>query len=189
MSAKISRRNLFRLRLKDYVQLAREGGKAADGKEDGTRPMRPPGALPDEESFLTICQRCSQCSEACPYDAIVPLGPVAGDRAERTPVLRLDTHPCHWCADFPCVEACPSGALARGEKGMVPAVGKAELNLDLCLNAQGILCDTCVVHCPPGLRALTMNHRMPQLNWEACVGCGLCAYFCEAEPGAIAMRG
>jgi Pyruvate/2-oxoacid:ferredoxin oxidoreductase delta subunit len=88
---------------------------------------------------------------------------------------------------MPCIRACPSGALAFGPGERVEPVGKAELNLDTCLTSQGILCDSCAVACPPNVRAIKMVNRKPQLDWDRCTGCGMCAHYCESRPVSLKM--
>jgi len=187
MAAQFSRRNLFRLKPTDlaqlWVQSRRQGGRAGEEPEPV---IRPPGALAVEADFLSACERCHQCIEACPFDAIQPLGPAAG-RAEGTPFLTPADKPCHWCPGMDCIRACPSGALRFGENETVPPMAKAVLNSDRCLVTQGILCDTCAMRCPSHIRAIQMRGRMPVLDAERCTGCGLCAHYCEAEPGAISI--
>ena len=87
-----------------------------------------------------------------------------------------------------CVGACPSGALRLDREGCAAPMGKVELDLSACLNAQGILCDTCATTCPSSVRAIRMVGRMPQLEEESCVGCGLCVHYCEAAPVALAFK-
>ena len=192
-----NRRQLFRLKIKD---LGREVGKivespAPDGECDGLdEPSfpRPPGAIPDETDFLETCERCHACAAACPHDAIQQYGPVHG-RREGTPFIDPTTAPCHWCEDMPCIEACPSEALnhdpdqSQAPDHPVPPIAKVTLNLDQCLNRQGILCDTCAFRCPSHIKAIRMIQRMPVLDSDACTGCGMCLYHCEAEPSAFAL--
>jgi ferredoxin-type protein NapG len=181
-----NRRQLFKLRLGD---LSREVGRAlggADESEDGEAVpfVRPPGALADEEAFLAACERCHACADVCPHDAISPFGPAFG-KLEGTPFMEPATTPCHWCEDMPCINACPSGALHLGESGAVAPLGKVALDLDRCLNTQGILCDTCAFRCPGHIKAIRMVQRRPVLDLDQCTGCGLCIFHCEAEPGAF----
>jgi ferredoxin-type protein NapG len=35
-----------------------------------TQAIRPPGALPDETTFLSACVRCGLCVRACPYKTL-----------------------------------------------------------------------------------------------------------------------
>jgi ferredoxin-type protein NapG len=193
MPTKLSRRNLFRLKPADLVQLLRDSrlSGAAGVRNGGTaeidepkRYFRPPGARPNETDFLSVCQRCAHCAEACPHGVIDLLGPVAGT-AEGTPALHPDRNPCHWCPDFPCVQACPSGALRLGADGKAPPIGQAHLHLDTCLTGEGILCETCALYCPANVKAVRMKNRQPQIDEDACVGCGLCAYHCESAPVSI----
>ena len=140
----------------------------------------------DEEEFLQTCERCHQCAEACPFGVIEILGPGAGD-AEETPVLDPERNPCRWCESMDCVRACPSDALSLGATGQPRPIGRATLDHDACLNAQGVLCDECATVCPSEVGAMEMVGRYPRLDDDACVGCGLCAYHCEATPTAIGI--
>ncbi|MGI9241948.1 MAG: 4Fe-4S dicluster domain-containing protein [Verrucomicrobiales bacterium] len=183
-----NRRQLFRLRLRD---VGREVTKIVTSPADGgeaeeERFPRPPGALQDEAAFLETCQRCHDCAGACPYDAIGQYGPVGG-ALEGTPFINPGAAPCHWCEDMPCIAACPSGALVRETEQPVPAMAKVALDLDRCLNRQGILCDTCSFRCPTDIRAIRMVQRMPVLDVEACTGCGMCVFHCEAKPSAFSL--
>lgn len=181
-----SRRQLFRFRLGD---LSREIGRTmrgGEGEEELEPFVRPPGALPDEEAFLSACERCHACAEACPYEVIKNFGPAFGS-LEGTPLIDPATTPCHWCEDMPCIKACPSGALTQGGSEAIPPVGMVTIDLDHCLNRQGILCDTCSFRCPSHIKAIRMQQRLPVVDEKLCTGCGLCISHCEAEPSAISF--
>ena len=183
MSQKITRRQFFRLGLLDHLHLIR----TADNPEysrSKSPPLRPPGALKKEEEFFAACDHCQKCSDACPHDAIFHLGPSAGPE-EGTPVIDPSEMPCRWCPTMDCISACPSGALSFNDDGTVDPIGKAVLDLDLCLTQQGILCDDCATVCPTDIRAIKMVNRMPQIDHEKCIGCGLCVHYCAASPTAI----
>ena len=181
----ITRRQLFRLRLGDFT---REIGKAAAGEGDagtGEEPfLRPPGALPDEDAFLGACERCHACADACPHGVVRQFGAAFG-KLEGTPFIDPATIPCRWCEDMPCIEACPSGALRRDAGGAVPPIAKVALHLDACLTSQGVLCDTCAYRCPGKIRAIRMVNRRPVLDPDSCTGCGMCLFYCDAEPTAF----
>lgn len=66
---------------------------------------RPPGARKEEE-FLSLCQRCDLCREACPWDVIAPVPFSKSFINAGTPVLAGH---CRYCGL--CTEACPTGAL------------------------------------------------------------------------------
>lgn len=186
---KITRRQFWRINPAEGLKTVLTG-KGSEGQgSDETVPLyfRPPGAMPDEKSFLATCERCNECADACPYEVIGQLGPGSGP-AEGTPVLRPETSPCQWCPDFDCIDACPSGALSLGHGGVPAPIGKAVLNLDNCLVSQGILCEVCADRCPSSLRAIKIKSRFPVIDEAACTGCGLCSYYCAAETTAITIR-
>lgn len=203
MSSSFSRRQLFKLRLGDVGNLVRQARqtlaqeKAAEPQvsEDESTPtafIRPPGAIENEEAFLDACERCHNCIEACPYEDVIQFfGPSHGPR-EGSPFLKPDEAPCRWCFDMPCAHACPTEALQVPETGddgklVMPAIAIAVLDLETCLNNQGTICDTCALMCPPHVKAIKMINRQPLLDPQQCTGCGMCAYYCESEPGSITI--
>jgi ferredoxin-type protein NapG len=182
-----NRRQLFKLRIGDLTRKFLGEGESEDPDvAEATSFPRPPGALRDAAAFLDTCERCGACASACPHDAIFKHGAATG-RHEGSPFLDPAQSPCRWCEDMPCIEACPSGALAREAGIPVPPVAKVSLDLDRCLNTSGILCDTCSFRCPTHIKAIRMVDRLPLLDAATCTGCGMCVYHCEAEPSAFSF--
>jgi len=71
--------------------------------------LRPPGAV-DEAEFLGLCIKCGQCLQVCPYDSI-KLEDIDGKAAVGMAYLEPRERGCYLCEAFPCILACPSGAL------------------------------------------------------------------------------
>ncbi len=71
--------------------------------------LRPPGAV-EEKNFLAMCIKCGQCLQVCPYDAI-KLEDVDGKAGVGTAYIAPLERGCYLCEAFPCVLACPTGAL------------------------------------------------------------------------------
>ncbi|WP_187648302.1 4Fe-4S dicluster domain-containing protein [Nitrosophilus labii] len=71
--------------------------------------LRPPGAL-EEDQFLALCIKCGQCLQVCPYDSIILEG-LDGKAGVGTAYIDPDRRGCYLCKAFPCILACPSGAL------------------------------------------------------------------------------
>jgi len=90
--------------------LAAAGGiwAAQDFKHEAQR-LRPPGAVA-EDRFLTMCIKCGQCLQVCPYDAIL-LEDIDGRAGVGTAYIEPTARGCYLCEAFPCVLACPTGAL------------------------------------------------------------------------------
>ena len=179
MEPDLSRRQFFRLRPKDSARLMGSSGKPQP------TPIRPPGALRPDALFRDQCTRCSACIEACPHDALFAAGPETGTR-EGSPILNLTEISCRWCADFPCIAACPTTALQKSDSPT--PVARIEFTVEYCLNAQGILCDTCATVCPTAQRAIRMVDRRPTIDLNRCTGCSLCVLHCEGDPPALRAR-
>ncbi|HNV70919.1 MAG TPA: 4Fe-4S dicluster domain-containing protein [Candidatus Ozemobacteraceae bacterium] len=147
--------------------------------------IRPPGALP-EESFLKTCRRCGECVRACPHFAIRVYFR-SPSFFEKTPYLEPRESFCRMCEDFPCIRACPSGALQRPDKRL-PRIGTATVQEALCLNVShpsATPCRACVDICPgrfSALQAPEVGNRAPRVLVEACSGCGACVSACPARP-------
>lgn len=156
--------------------------------------LRPPGALA-ERDFAAACIKCGQCVEACPYDTLrlaraedaAPIG---------TPYFVPREIPCYMCADFPCVPACPTGALAHELKDIAQSrMGLAVIDAESCLSWQGLRCEVCYRVCPVKGDAISIrNHPrqtskhalfVPVVHAQACTGCGMCEEACPTEEAAI----
>ena len=148
--------------------------------------LRPPGAL-DEASFVSTCQRCGKCQEACPHDAILPLGSAYG-AADGTPAILPADEPCHLCDDLPCAAVCPSGALRLVALAEVD-MGTARLLPGHCQAVRGEVCVACLESCPLGERAIEWDGDRPRILDAGCVGCGLCVAACPARPRALEVDG
>jgi ferredoxin-type protein NapG len=71
--------------------------------------LRPPGAV-DEEDFLKLCIKCGQCLQVCPYDSIL-LEDIDGGASLGMAYIDPHKRGCYLCEAFPCILACPTGAL------------------------------------------------------------------------------
>lgn len=147
-------------------------------------PLRPPCAL-GEEKFSGVCIRCGNCERACPARIIQPdLG--------ATGLANLLTPTLHFAADYcrenctRCIDVCPSGALARLplERKRKHVIGRAKLDLDICLLAAGQECTECIKSCPFGALAVDSKDfsSQPVLDLKLCNGCGACESNCPVRP-------
>ena len=71
--------------------------------------LRPPAAVSEDE-FLKLCIKCGQCLQVCPYDSII-LEDVEGGASLGMAYIDPTKRGCYLCEAFPCVLACPTGAL------------------------------------------------------------------------------
>lgn len=71
--------------------------------------LRPPGAV---KNFESLCVKCGQCVQVCPYHAIELLGVDDGLNLGSA-FIAPKKRGCYLCDLFPCVLACPSGALSH----------------------------------------------------------------------------
>lgn len=166
----------------DHVAAATRGGVSF---------LRPPGARP-EEDFLARCIRCHKCGENCPNDAIRFVGPEGPPEARGTPYLVPREKACILCQT--CNNGCPSGALRPVDPEAYPPpdhmkMGLAELDPNTCHSLHGYICGICIRACPyEGVAMKAGLWEVPQIDPEACVGCGLCEQACVQMPQAIRIR-
>lgn len=189
--------------LKNLASLgaASAAGAAACGlfketAEAGKAPIRPPGALPEEE-FLSTCIRCMRCSDACPNHAIQATPPEAGSSSAGTPFIKAREQTCMLCSRVAtdylrCTQVCPSGALQPIRKTLDEIqthvrMGVAKIDLNLCYSYNNYTCGTCYHACPMGAIRIGMWER-PVVNEDACIGCGLCERACIRYPQAIRIE-
>ncbi len=110
---------------------------AAKDFKRGENRLRPPGAV-EEDRFLTMCIKCGQCLQVCPYDSI-KLEDIDGKAGVGTAYIDPLARGCYLCEAFPCVLACPTGALDH-ESNVIEKVhmGMAiVVNESACLALEG----------------------------------------------------
>lgn len=162
-----------------------------------SKPLFPPGAWP-EDDFAAKCIKCGKCFEACPYQAIHAAGSDAGAMIG-APSIDAREQACRLCADFPCIEACPTGALSPVESKADVRMGTAVINEETCLSFMGMRCEVCYRACPLIDEAITIDYRQregdalhavfaPIINEDSCVGCGLCVERCVVSDPEPAIR-
>ncbi len=173
---------------KEVLGWIRQG--VAEAQAEGLSPraesvLLPPGAR-DCRSFLSACSRCHACVTACPHFALR----VCQDEASPLfgyPMIDPRQQACYLCHDFPCIQACASGALGHWKTRF--KLGTAEFDASTCLDEQQGFCQTCLNHCPHMGRAVYRDVRgRLTIAPEHCTGCGICVMVCVQDPPAIAIR-
>ncbi len=112
MSEQNSRRDF----IKQLSALGILGGVVAAGLGGATylgadnKPLLRPPAAVNEDDFMSLCIKCGQCLQVCPYDSII-LADVDEGNGVGTPHIDPFRRGCYLCPLLPCVLACPSGAL------------------------------------------------------------------------------
>ncbi|MCB1726920.1 MAG: ferredoxin-type protein NapF [Gammaproteobacteria bacterium] len=124
------------------------------------------------EGFTTVCQRCSDCVEACQERILV-----TGDGGY--PKVDFARAGCTFCGA--CAAACGYGALDPGLAH--PWSLKARVG-ESCLSMRGITCRACGDACTE--RALrfqlqTGGRAVPVVNESICNGCGSCIATCPIQ--------
>jgi ferredoxin-type protein NapG len=183
----MDRRQFFQNALQKAAKTVVEHGDARVTAR-ASRWIRPPYAI-TELDFLLTCTRCSDCINACPHAVIFPLAARCGAQVAGTPALDLLHKGCHLCADWPCVNACKTGALQRPPESKAsepswPLLARVNINTATCLPYQGPECGVCVAVCPvPG--ALRLAQERPVIDDTLCTGCALCREACIVELKSI----
>lgn len=186
MNNKIDRKTFFKHGL---LKILEPFSDVLEGLADLSRAegLRPPGAV-DEAEFLRLCTKCDECIIACPQSSIrraietddLPVG---------TPILHPAEGPCYLCEPLHCAMACPEGALVPVEQKEV-RMGVAEVDRDKCFawKQEDPSCDYCYTRCPLPDEAIKMvKGGGPIVLDSACVGCGLCEYYCVPGDKAITI--
>jgi len=166
--------------------------------------LRPPGvrdANPDLVAF-TKCVRCGECMRACPTAALQPALTEAGVAGVWTPVLvpRIGycDYSCNACGQVCPVQAIPPLSL---EQKRQQVVGKAYIDQGRCIAwADHRDCIVCEEMCPLPGKAIWLKEelvkdiedssspvKLPQVDRELCIGCGICEYKCPVN-GEAAIR-
>lgn len=179
----VSRRELLTFWRKPLEELARPKPQAPQVVARRPPPLRPPGML-QELLLVSACIRCGKCVEACPANAIHPLGPEWGPAAG-TPFIDARRQPCVLCTGLQCTHVCPSDALTPVYVNQDVAMGTALLDERRCVTYFGQPCDACLMACPmPGALVVDEARRV-RVVVDKCVGCGLCEHVCPTEPASI----
>ncbi len=141
------------------------------------RTQRPPWAMA-EAQFLSRCDGCDDCREACMQRIIV----LTDGGYPRIDFLNGE---CTFCGD--CARACTEGALAYSPR-VAPWRVKAVV-MPECLARRGVVCRSCGEQCAIGairFHFVKGGIAQPQVDPAACTGCGVCFAVCPAQ--AIALR-
>ena len=164
----------------------------------GNRMLKPPG-VKNEDDFLARCVSCGKCMLACPF-ASIRIAKIGDGRNAGTPYIDARKRACRLCEDFPCVAACPTGALRDIEKRTDVTMGTAVIDEKLCVvYNNGNRCEVCYRSCPLIDEAISIeylprpgdDHHVlfaPIINKDVCVGCGICVERCVVSDPEVAIR-
>lgn len=140
--------------------------------------LRPPWAL-DEQRFANVCTRCDDCLSACPTGIVV-----RGDGGY--PTVDFSRGECTFCGA--CATRCRSGALRHDVAGgQRPWSYRARI-AETCFAQRNVVCRSCGDAC--GARVIRFRPRLggaalPEIDANACSGCGACVAPCPAQAIAI----
>jgi ferredoxin-type protein NapF len=133
--------------------------------------LRPPWVKADID-FTDLCSRCDACIKVCETQIIS-----RGDGG--FPEVNFNQDECTFCEK--CVSACPEPIFDLNQAA--PWAIKAEIS-SACLTHNGIWCQSCKDACEPRAISFVMavgQVPKPQINIQACTGCGACVSPCPAD--------
>ncbi len=160
----MNRRDFFKsfsLRIKPE-----EEGHDEEQPEESLAIIRPPYNV-DPELFLEKCPSCpAYCKTACEED-IIRLD------KDSTPYLDFSVTGCTFCGD--CAKYCDMDVLKIGGPAAIHWI--VELDKDKCTSWSEPTCRVCADICE--VKAILFYGGLrPQIDDEACTGCGQCTSFC-----------
>jgi ferredoxin len=161
---------------------------AAGDPRDARAPITPPGSL-DVRRFTSRCTACHLCVAQCPTQVLRPALFEYGLSGLLQPRMVYDGAACVYDCDR-CGQVCPTGAILElplPEKRLVQ-IGRARFVLaDCVVETRKKICGACAEHCPTKAIAMVPYRgdaglKMPEVNEEACIGCGACEHPCPVQP-------
>ena len=165
------------------------GNKVAGGVAAVTERRNPkskvrllPAGAESESRFLSLCNACLACVEACPKHLWEP-GMKLGEGVSLR--LNLRQGSCDASCSL-CNDACTTGALQpiSPEAKQRVQIGHAIWVRENCQAAQGEACTACADACPQNCIEMIHNgrHTYPIISSQRCTGCGACEACCPASP-------
>ena len=175
--AQVSRKEF----IKDFVRLFKD--EVDEVSNRGYQEfLLPPGSTSLQE-FLTKCNKCYNCISDCPNESIMVSHNI-NSIVNEYPVIIPQITPCYYCTDFPCINACETGALTMDNCNK--PLGTIKIIEENCFAFQGHYCSSCVNSCPKTGAAICSDELgHPVINNEECDGCGICINVCPSETPAI----
>lgn len=164
---------------------------AVSKRDESGRMIRPPGAIP-EPQFLGKCIGCGTCIKACPTNCLQPSTFLDGLNRLYTPKVVPRIAGCEEKCNL-CGYVCPTGAINKltvEEKKFV-RIGTAIVDRHRCIAwEQQKHCLVCDEVCPyNAIESREVNTvggvaRVPVVNEDLCVGCGMCEQHCPVFDAA-----